>query len=84
MHLAHNRSDGKLVMVQVDPDYVFTKAERGYSHFIYLDQENLGSQRTDHAHQPDNFNLCAVRSDPAADSLHLRSEPQRAGQHGSR
>ena len=44
MHLAHSRGDGKLVMVQVDPDYVFTKAERSLSHFIYLDQEAWGAK----------------------------------------
>jgi hypothetical protein len=29
MHLARNKQDGKLVLVQVDPEYVFSKAERG-------------------------------------------------------
>jgi hypothetical protein len=44
MHLARNRADGKLVLVQVDPDYVFSKVERGFSHFIYIDQEAWGSK----------------------------------------
>jgi hypothetical protein len=44
MHLARNRGDGKLVLVQVDPDYVFTKVERGHSHFMHIDQENLGTR----------------------------------------
>jgi hypothetical protein len=44
MHLARNRADGKLVLVQVDPDYVFTKVERGHSHFIQVDQEAWGSK----------------------------------------
>lgn len=29
MHLARNREDGKLILVQVDPDYTFSRAERG-------------------------------------------------------
>ncbi len=44
MHLARNRADGKLVLVQVDPDYVFSKVERGFSHFINIDQEAWGSK----------------------------------------
>jgi hypothetical protein len=44
MHLARNRADGKLVLVQVDPDYVFTKAERGFSHFINIDQDAWGTK----------------------------------------
>ena len=44
MHLVRSRTDGKLVLVQVDPDYVFTKAERGLSHFIYIDQEAWGAK----------------------------------------
>jgi len=30
--------------VQVDPDYVFTKVERGHSHFMQIDQEAWGSK----------------------------------------
>jgi hypothetical protein len=44
MHLARNRKDGKLSLVQVDPDYVFTKVERGLSHFISIDQETWGAR----------------------------------------
>jgi len=44
MHLVRNRADGKLVLVQVDPDYVFTKVERGHSHFMQIDQEAWGSK----------------------------------------
>lgn len=44
MHLVRNRADGKLVLVQVDPDYVFTKVERGFSHFINIDQEAWGTK----------------------------------------
>jgi len=29
MHLARNKDDGKLVLVQVDPEFTFAKAERG-------------------------------------------------------
>jgi hypothetical protein len=44
MHPARNKADGKLVLVQVDPDYVFTKVERGFSHFINIDQEAWGTK----------------------------------------
>jgi hypothetical protein len=44
MHLARNRAEGKLVLVQVDPDYVFSKVERGHSHFMEIDQEAWGTK----------------------------------------
>jgi hypothetical protein len=44
MHLARNRADGRLVLVQVDPDYTFTKVDRGFSHFINIDQTAWGSK----------------------------------------
>lgn len=37
MHLARNREDGKLVLVQVDPEYTFSKAERGKPRVNALD-----------------------------------------------
>jgi hypothetical protein len=37
MHLASNKEDGKLVLVQVDPEYVFSKAERGRPVVVHLD-----------------------------------------------
>jgi len=43
MHLARNKEDGKLVMVQVDPEWVFTKAERGRPHIIALDSAAWGA-----------------------------------------
>jgi len=39
MHLARNEADGKLVLVQVDPEYVFSKAERGRPSVVRLDNE---------------------------------------------
>jgi hypothetical protein len=44
MHLAHNRADGKLVLVHVDPVYVFSKVERGHSHFMQIDQAAWGTK----------------------------------------
>jgi len=38
VHLARNRDDGKLVLVQVDPEYVFATAERGRPRVIVLDK----------------------------------------------
>jgi acetoacetate decarboxylase len=38
MHLARNKEDQKPVLVQVDPEYVFAKAERGRPRLIALDQ----------------------------------------------
>ncbi len=37
MHLARNSEDGKLVLVQVDPEYTFSKAERGKPRIVTLD-----------------------------------------------
>jgi len=43
MHLARNRDDQKMVLVQVDPDYVFSKAERGKPNLVVLDEEAFGA-----------------------------------------
>jgi len=40
MHLTRNREDGKLVVVQVDPEWVFQKAERGRPHILKLDSQS--------------------------------------------
>jgi hypothetical protein len=39
MHLARNKQDGKLGLVQVDPDFVFSKAERGRPVVVHLDND---------------------------------------------
>ncbi len=39
MHMARNNEDGKLVLVQVDPDFTFSKAERGKPRIILLDND---------------------------------------------
>ena len=38
VHLARNKDDGKLVLVQVDPEYVFASAERGRPRVVVLDK----------------------------------------------
>ena len=43
MHLARNQQDDKLVLVQVDPEYVFAKAERGRPRVVALDPEAFGA-----------------------------------------
>jgi hypothetical protein len=43
MHLARNKEDNKLVLVQVDPEYVFSKAERGKPHVAALDNDAFGA-----------------------------------------
>ncbi len=42
MHLARNQEEGKLVIVQVDPQWIFQKAERGRPHIISLDSQSWG------------------------------------------
>ena len=37
MHLCRNREDGKLVVVQLDPEWTFTKAERGRPQLVKFD-----------------------------------------------
>ena len=41
MHMARNKEDGKLVLVQVDPDFTFSKAERGKPRINLLDNDGL-------------------------------------------
>lgn len=43
MHLARNKDDNKLVLVQVDPEYVFSKAERGKPRVAVLDTDAFGA-----------------------------------------
>jgi hypothetical protein len=43
MHLAHSKVDSKLVVVQVDPEYTFHKAERGKARVVTLDPEAFGA-----------------------------------------
>lgn len=43
MHLARNKEDGKLSLVQVDPEWTFRKAERGRPRIITLDSEAWGA-----------------------------------------
>ncbi len=40
MHLVRNRADGKTVLMQVDPEYAVTQAERGASNIILADPES--------------------------------------------
>ena len=43
MHLARNKEDGKMVLVQVDPEFVFSKAERGKPRILHLDNNAWGA-----------------------------------------
>jgi hypothetical protein len=43
MHLARNKDDQKLVLVQVDPEYAFSKAERGKARVVALDNDAFGA-----------------------------------------
>ncbi len=43
MHLARNAEDKSLVVVQVDPEYVFSKAERGRPHVVSVDPDAFGA-----------------------------------------
>ena len=43
MHLARNKQDDQLVLVQVDPEYVFAKAERGRPRVVALDPDAFGA-----------------------------------------
>ena len=43
MHLARNRDDQKMVLVQVDPEYTFSKAERGNPNLVTLDVDAFGA-----------------------------------------
>lgn len=43
MHLARNKEDGKSVLVQVDPEFVFSKGERGKPRINLLDGNAFGA-----------------------------------------
>jgi hypothetical protein len=43
MHLARNRDDQKMVVVQVDPEYTFSKGERGTPNLVALDADAFGA-----------------------------------------
>jgi Acetoacetate decarboxylase (ADC) len=43
MHLTRNKQDGKLVVVQLDPEWTFHKAERGRPHIISVDSQSWGA-----------------------------------------
>jgi len=43
MHLARNKDDEKLVLVQVDPEFTFSKAERGKPRVVLMDNNAFGA-----------------------------------------
>jgi hypothetical protein len=43
MHLARNADDQKMILVQVDPGYTFSKAERGKPNLMTLDEDAFGA-----------------------------------------
>lgn len=52
MHLARNKEDGKVVVVQLDPAWTFHKVERGRPHIIALDSEAWGAGKMLRADYP--------------------------------
>jgi hypothetical protein len=62
MHLARNREDGKLVVVQLDPAWTFQKVERGRPHIIALDSEAWAAGKLLRADYPisASFSTCDV------------------------
>jgi hypothetical protein len=62
MHLARNREDGKLTLVQLDPEWSFHKVERGRPHIIALDSEAWGAGALLRAEYPisASFTACDV------------------------
>lgn len=43
MHMARNKENDQLVLVQVDPDFTFSKAERGKPRILLLDNDAFGA-----------------------------------------
>ena len=72
MHLVRNRADGKTVLMQVDPEYAVTQAERGASNIILVDPQP-GTRKRPGADQSNDRDPGFLRRDPAADPLRLRS-----------
>ena len=54
MHLARNKEDGKLVLVQVDPEFMFSKAERGKPRVVALDPTAFGAGANLRLDEPDH------------------------------
>lgn len=78
MHLARNQEDGKLVVVQLDPEWVFHRAERGRPHIISVDSQSWGAGDMLRADYPisASFTTCDVTlsklryfCDPAQDAF---------------
>jgi len=78
MHLARNREDSKLVLVQVDPEWTFKKAERGRPRISALDSQAWGAGRLLRADYPISatYTTCDVTlgkiryvCDPAVDAF---------------
>jgi hypothetical protein len=58
MHLARNKDDHQLVLVQVDPAWVFQKAERGRPHIISLDSQAWAAGNLLRADYPISATCC--------------------------
>jgi hypothetical protein len=59
MHLARNKEDGKLTLVQLDPAWTFHKVERGRPHIIALDSEAWGASKLLRADYPISASFAA-------------------------
>lgn len=78
MQLARNQEDGKLWVVQLDPEWVFQRAERGRPHIISVDSQSWGAGDMLRADYPisASFTTCDVTlsklryvCDPAQDAF---------------
>ncbi len=81
MHLARNHQDQKTILVQVDPEYVFARAERGTAAPDPLRFGCVAGERLSQIHQSDLGDFHHLRRDPAEAPLCRRSEPSRDARH---
>jgi hypothetical protein len=62
MHLARNKDDGKLMLIQVDPEFTFSKAERGRPRVNFVDHAAWKAGANLELHNPiaASFAVCDV------------------------
>lgn len=81
MHLARNKDDGKLVLVQVDPEFVFSKAERGRPVVVHLDCAAF--RAGDHLRLTNPIAATYVTCDVTLPKLRYVCDPERPAMQGT-
>jgi hypothetical protein len=81
MHLARNKDDQKLVLVQVDPEYVFSKADRGRPRLILLDNDAFRAGK--HLQPANPISACFMIGDVTLPKLRYICDPELPAMQGT-